>query len=104
MKEGDGLKAAASGGGVAAVDQPGGAGDVAGGVGGEEGNDFGDLGGPADPPQGKRCALARETRGDVLAAGLDALQQHRGFDVAGTDGIDPDTLGSVIQGHRLGEL
>ena len=86
----------------AAVDDVDGAGGVGGFVGGEVDGQGGDFFGLADAADG----LA----GDEIAAGFfdvaeggDALLERRGFDCAGADGVDANSLLDEIDGERFGE-
>src|SRR6185437_17025795 len=75
--------------GHAAVDEEFDAGDVAGVVGGEEGDGLGDLVGVAHAAEGDAGGHAGfELFGLLFAAG--EVVDGGGFDVAGADGVDAD--------------
>src|SRR5690349_9072183 len=79
-----------------AVHPPDLAGDVAGGVGGEEVHDPGDLLGPAEPPHGD---LGRDRLEHLLGHGLD----HLGGDVARRHGVhrEPDAVAELAGALQL---
>src|SRR6476659_9472845 len=92
-----------SGGGAAAVDGVGGAGNVARFVGGEERHDGGDLGRLSEPA--RRNPVDDLVVRRRLIAGIAALQdraQHPAVDQAGADAIDPHAGAGALPGRTLG--
>ena len=87
---------------VSGVDADHRPGHVAGIVRGQEAHDPGDLVGIGQPAHGHgRRDLGQQSIGDGLGPfGL----QHRGVDLAGADGVDPNPVGGMIHRQRPGEV
>src|SRR6202034_4933716 len=88
-----------SGGRIPAVDEPVGAGDVAGGIGSQEYNNAGNFFRSADPAERKGRTQHREAGVALQSARLNSLEQHRRLDIPGTNAIDPNTLPPMVEGH-----
>src|SRR6185295_20186351 len=81
---------------IAAVDVEGGAGDVAGLLGGEEADEVGDLGGRAEALNGEGARVG----GELLGCGV--LPRQLGVDETGADRVDGDAEGSELLGGGAG--
>jgi len=83
------------------VEVDGGAGDVTGALGGQEGDEIGELFGLAHPSH-------RHAPGHVLVVGLHVALGSAlplgALDQAEADGVDEDPIGGVLAGQRLGEI
>src|SRR5882724_3294585 len=90
------------GSGHAAVEVDGGAGDVGGAIGDEEGDEIAELG-------GMRHAAQRDALGQLAIVGLEVAVLGAPVDLgaadeADTDGVHEDLVRRVLVGERLGEV